>query len=213
MTSSSWNRHYTRGKSALSYPDENLVRMLSHELEGRGPSGLRALDIGCGSGRHLFLLNDRGIDFAAGSDYSYNALKICRDAGERLLVNCDNRALPFRDSAFDIIIAWGSLHYSLKDETSLMVNELRRICAPGGVLLATLRRDNDTYLRSGEDLGNNVWRTKLGDLDGAVVSFYSEKEVNEIFRGFGEVKTGFMERSIIGDTSKVISHWVVSAKR
>lgn len=212
MNSSEWNLHYTRGKSALNYPDENLVRMLSHELAARGTKQLRALDTGCGSGRHLFLLKDRGIDFAAGSDYSFNALDICRNAGEKLLINCDNRALPFRDSSFDIVIAWGSLHYSLKEETRSMVKELLRITAPGGVLLATLRRDNDTYLRTGEHLGNNVWRTKLHDLDGSTVSFYSEDEVKDIFSGFSGLKIGFMERSIVGDTSKVISHWVVSAQ-
>lgn len=211
MDSREWNLHYTRGKSALAYPDENLVRMLSHELSARGGSHLRALDTGCGSGRHLFLLHDRGIDFAAGSDYSYNALDICRNAGEKLLVNCDNMALPFRDSSFDIVIAWGSLHYSMKNETQKMVDELFRVTAPGGVLLATLRRDNDTYLRTGEHIGNNVWRTKLNDLDGSTVSFYSENEVHDIFKSFGGLKVGFMERSIVGDTSKVISHWVVSA--
>ena len=212
MNSSEWNLHYTRGKSVLNYPDENLVRMLSHELAARGTNKLRALDTGCGSGRHLFLLKDRGIDFAAGSDYSLNALDICRNAGEKLLINCDNRALPFRDSSFDIVIAWGSLHYSLKEDTHSMVNELLRITAPGGVLLATLRRDNDTYLRTGEHLGNNVWRTKLHDIAGSTVSFYSEDEVKDIFSGFSGLKLGFMERSIVGDTSKVISHWVVSAR-
>ena len=94
-----------------------------------------------------------------------------------------------------------------------MVNELLRITAAGGVLFATLRRDNDTYLRTGEHLGNNVWRTKLDDLEGSTVSFYSEDEVENIFSGFGGLKIGFMERSIVGDTSKVISHWVISARK
>lgn len=213
MDSREWNLHYTREKSALSYPDENLVRMLSHELDARRTKKLRAIDTGCGSGRHLFLLKDRGIEVAVGSDYSLTALDICRASGEKLLINCDNRKLPFRDSSFDIVIAWGSLHYSLKDGTHSMVNELQRITAAGGVLLATLRRDNDTYLRTGEHLGNNVWRTKLDDLEGSTVSFYSEDEVKGIFSSFNELKYGYMERSIVGDTSKVISHWVISARK
>jgi SAM-dependent methyltransferase len=212
MKSREWDLHYTRGKSALTYPDENLVRLLGRELNSRKAAGLKALDTGCGSGRHLFLLENRGIK-ATGTDYSLNALEICRAAGQELLVNCDNRALPFRDSSFDIVIAWGSLHYSHKDETRAMVNELLRITAAGGVLFATLRRDNDTYLRTGEHLGNNVWRTKLDDLEGSTVSFYSEDEVENIFSGFGGLKIGFMERSIVGDTSKVISHWVISARK
>lgn len=208
-----WNRHYTRDKASLLYPDENLVRLLSHELKARGRENLRILDNGCGSGRHLFLLREQGIDFAAGSDYSLNALDICRNAGETLLVNCDNRALAFRNSCFDIIIAWGSLHYSVKDDTRKMISELFRILSPGGVILATLRRDNDTYLRTGQHMGANQWRTKLSDLDGSVVSFYSEDEVRDLFKESGGLKIGSMERSIVGDTSKVISHWVVSAAK
>jgi len=213
MDNSRWERHYTRGRSTLSYPDENLVRLLHHELKERDRSGIRVLDNGCGSGRHLFLLHELGTGFAAGSDYSYNALNICREAGENNLVNCDNRALPFRDSSFDIIIAWGSLHYSLKEEARLMTEELFRILSPGGVILATLRRDNDTCLKTGEHLGGNVWRTKLNDLEGSVVSFYSEDEVLELFGQSSGLQIGFMERSIVGDTSKVISHWIVRAEK
>lgn len=213
MNSSEWNLHYTRDRSSLTYPDENLVRLLSHELNERRGTGLRVLDSGCGSGRHLFMLRRSGIEFATGSDYSLNALAICKNAGEKLLVNCDNRQLPFKDSTFDIIIAWGSLHYSVKDETRNMVNELFRILSPDGSILATLRRDNDTYLRTGEHLGNNQWCTKLGDLEGSIVSFYSEDEVRRLFGDTDTLKLGFMERSIVGDTSKVISHWVISAKK
>jgi len=214
MLKSEWNSHYIKNKSVLSYPDENLVRLIAVEVKKHGNEKiLNSIDIGCGSGRHLSLLEHSGIRNVYGSDYSLNAMKICKDAGYRLLANCDNKNLPFKAESFDIAVAWGSLHYSNKNETMLMLDEIRRIVKPGGVLFATLRRDNDTYLKTGTHLGNNTWRTGLDDLTGTVVSFFSEDELKDIFSQFSDFSYGWMERTIIGDTSKVISHWVISARK
>jgi len=209
-----WNSHYKKDKSLLSYPDENLVRLVAVELQRYGDtSGIKAIDIGCGSGRHISYLSNAGINHVYGSDYSLNAMMMCRDMPTEGLVNCDNRQLPFAGNTFDISVAWGSLHYAPKSDLHIMISEIKRIMKSGGVLFATLRRDNDTYLKSGIHLGNNTWRTGLNDLTGTIVSFYNEEELKDIFSGFSEVKYGWMERTIIGDTGKVISHWIISARK
>lgn len=214
MKKSEWNSHYKKNKSVLTYPDENLVRLVAREINSRGGGNtLKAIDIGCGSGRHMALLEESGIDTACGSDYSLNALNICREAGFQNVINCDNKNLPFKDEIFDIAVAWGSLHYSSKEEMRLMLSEVKRIIKSGGSLFATLRRDNDTYLKTGTHLGNNTWRTGLDDLTGTVASFFSEDELKDIFSIFKSFSYGWMERTIIGDTGKVISHWVISARR
>jgi len=214
MKKSEWNSHYKKNKSVLSYPDENLVRLVAREIKNLGGgSRLNAIDIGCGSGRHMALLEESGITGVYGSDYSFNALNICRDAGFPLVINCDNKYLPFREETFDIAVAWGSLHYSSKEDMRLMLGEIKRIMKSGGSLFATLRRDNDTYLRTGKHLGNNTWRTGLDDLTGTVASFFNEDELKDIFSIFKNFSYGWMERTIIGDTDKVISHWIISANK
>jgi ubiquinone/menaquinone biosynthesis C-methylase UbiE len=214
MKKSEWNSHYKKHKSVLSYPDENLVRLVSRKLkETGGGSNLNAIDIGCGSGRHLALLEDSGIKGVYGSDFSFNALNICKDNGFPFVINCDNKNLPFFDGTFDIAVAWGSLHYSSKDEMRIMLGEVKRIIKKGGSLFATLRRDNDTYLKTGTHMGNNTWRTGLDDLTGTLASFFSEDEVKDIFSIFDNFSYGWMERTIIGDTGKVISHWVITATK
>ena len=212
MIKNEWNSHYKRNRSVLSYPDENLVRLLARELKKRTDvTDLNAIDIGCGSGRHMALLDESGVSGVYGSDYSLNALDICKEAGFPLVINCDNKFLPFKDGTFDIAVAWGSLHYSSKDDMRSMLNEVKRIMKQGGSLFATLRNDKDTYLKTGTHLGNNTWRTGLDDLTGTIASFFSEDELKEIFGIFKNFSYGWMERTIIGDTSKVISHWIISA--
>ncbi len=214
MKKNEWNSHYKKNKSVLSYPDENLVRLIAGEVKKtESEKKINAIDIGCGSGRHMALLEDSGITEVYGSDYSLNALGICRDAGFPLVINCDNKNLPFRENTFDIAVAWGSLHYSPKDEMRSMLAEVHRIINHGGSLFATLRSDNDTYLKTGTHLGNNTWRTGLDDLTGTVVSFFNEDELKDIFSIFTKFSYGWMERTIIGDTKKIISHWIISAKK
>lgn len=214
MKKREWNSHYKKNKSVLTYPDENLVRLIAREIKNNGGENqLNAIDIGCGSGRHMALLENSGIGGVYGTDYSLNALNICKDAGLPLVINCDNKNMPFREETFDIAIAWGSLHYSSKDEMRLMLEEVKRIIKRGGSLFATIRRDNDTYLKTGTHLGNNTWSTGLDDLTGTVVSFFNEDELKDIFSIFESFSYGWMERTVIGDTSKVISHWIISAKK
>ena len=206
-----WQDHYRRNRSQLSWPDENLVRMLSRALEeGKGWEDPTALDLGCGSGRHLSLLKQFGFPLVIGMDNSARALEISRSF-EAPLFQGDNRRLPLADASCNLIVAWGSLHYAPKEDLTEMLREIHRVLIPGGLLLGTLRSDRDSYMKKGEHLGNNVWLTGLKDIEGTIASFFSEKEVKEYFAPFARLDYGIAERSPVGKRSEIISHWLVYA--
>lgn len=209
----SWDFHYTRSKSVLSYPDENLVRLLSGFLADRDRQRLRAIDTGCGTGRHLKLLSELGIGFSAGLDNSFNALSAIKNDNNQSLVQGDNISLPFRDETFDIAVSWGSLHYCKKDRLMPQIMEIYRIIKPGGVFFGTLRCDRDTYLKRGEHLGDGTWITSLNDLKDQVVSFYNESELKKALGIFKNPEYGLIERTLIGDMNSVISHWIFRAEK
>lgn len=213
MKDASWETHYTAGKSELLYPDENLVRLLRKNRLLAVPAGLTAVDLGCGSGRHLRLLADLGVSRIVGLDASFNALVISRRQCPGPLLQGNNLHLPLKSGSADIVIAWGSLHYNNKYDLIAMLEEVLRVLKPGGYLFATLRSGRDTCLRRGKHLGNDTWITDLDDISGSTASFYSEEEVKvsfSIFRGF---TYGLMERTIMGDITKLISHWVIEARK
>ena len=203
-----WDQHYTKQKSKLNYPDEYLVRILSKEIEGNRllQSG-KALDLGCGSGRHLKLLNDFNFNFVIGTDLSPHALKFCD--GMRMV--CNNMSLPIKNESIDLVIAWGSLHYNDKSETPQMIAEIFRILKKSGIFLGTLRCSRDTYLKKGTNLGNDVWQTSLTDIAGTISAFYCENEVKSVFSNFETAQLGLSERTIMGDLDKLISHWIIRA--
>jgi ubiquinone/menaquinone biosynthesis C-methylase UbiE len=208
-----WNNHYTKSKSILSYPDENLVRMIKAFLIAKKPHTLSSIDLGCGTGRHLKMLHESGIDNITGLDASLNALAMCKGLYILPLVQGNNMALPFKDSAFDLAISWGSLHYSAKNLLQQQLSEIHRVMRKGGRFFGTLRSDMDTYLKTGKNIGNDTWVTSLEDIKDSVVSFYNESELKDALGIFRAFKYGIIERTIIGDMQKRISHWVFWADK
>lgn len=213
MSNDAWNTHYTRDKSVLLYPDENLVRMLKPYCQGHDPAAMRALDLGCGTGRHLKLLYEMGVQFAAGIDTSPNALASCPRIPGGALMLADALQTPLQNETFDIVIAWGSLHYTVKDNLGVMLSEIHRVMKKGGRLFGTLRSTRDTYLKRGTHVGNDTWITTAPDIRHSTVSFYSEAELRSALGIFSDSRYGIMERSLTGDIEKIISHWFFWAKK
>ena len=214
MKAQSWDKHYTSVKSELLYPDENLVRLLKKYILLVGdPSKITAVDLGCGSGRHMKLLAELGISGCVGIDTSFNALVISRKHCPGPLLQGNNKHIPLKDNVADIIIAWGSLHYNNKIDLITMLEEIQRILKHDGCLFATLRSSRDTYLKKGKHLGNDTWITDLHDINGSIASFYTEDELKTAFSIFREFTYGLMERTLMGDMSSMISHWIIQSRK
>jgi len=110
----------------------------------------RALDMGCGAGRHAFELYRRGADVVAfdqDGDELAGVLELfgaMREAGEVPLdaeadiKQGDALALPFADDEFDVVVAAEVLEH-IPDDTGAMA-ELARVLRPGGTLAVTVPR-------------------------------------------------------------------------
>ena len=99
------------------------------DLAGVAP-GERVLEVGCGNGRYLEALRNRGAR-AAGCDLSPGIL---RAAGHPALLNADVTALPVRDGAVDLVLACHLL--DLVPDRATAIRELGRVLAPGGRCVA-----------------------------------------------------------------------------
>lgn len=95
----------------------------------------RVLDLGCGNGSFLRLIADR-IASGTGVDRSPRmtaaARRRCSGIGNVSFQAVDGPMLPFPDREFDIVISLLSFRYLDWDP---IMNEIRRVLAPGGRLL------------------------------------------------------------------------------
>lgn len=102
-------------------------------------AGSRWLDLGCGTGGNLGLLDAINPSLVLGLDVSPIALNIARTKRPRtLLVRADvSRVLPFYDATFDTVTAFNVLCHSWIESDTAVIGEIARVLRPGGVFLLT----------------------------------------------------------------------------
>jgi arsenite methyltransferase len=94
------------------------------------PRGSRVLDVGCGTGATLRLLEEHGLR-AVGTDYS---LALATEAGEIAATTAgDAERIPFRSAAFDA--AFIECVLSSVPGKDPAARELARVVAPGGAVV------------------------------------------------------------------------------
>jgi SAM-dependent methyltransferase len=96
-------------------------------------SGARILDAGCGTGRNLAEFASLG--HAQGIDPAPEAVEACRARGLEV-TRAPLERLPFGDASFDLLLATDVLEHVADDLGAL--RELRRVAAPGALLLVTV---------------------------------------------------------------------------
>ncbi|MCC5816510.1 MAG: class I SAM-dependent methyltransferase [Leptospira sp.] len=196
-----WNSHYTKLKSKLTFPDENLVRILSRidpNLEEKGS----ALDLGCGSGRHSVLLDSMGWK-TTGLDYTKESIHLLNELAPHIKgIVSEAPPYPFADKSFDVVVAWGVLHYNSDEMIAQILQEIKRILKRDGYFIGTVRSQKDTLLSVDKNQEMN-----LNDLKGGYVQLFDESKLRNILNMFGDVQIGYMERTLLGNMEKIISHY------
>jgi SAM-dependent methyltransferase len=97
--------------------------------------GERILDLGCGTGALMKLLDEVGAR-TVGVDYSRESLGVARvAAGGKSLILANVQSLPFSRACFDRAAAGGVLGYLSSADLSLALAECARVLKPSGVLV------------------------------------------------------------------------------
>ena len=113
---------------------ERAVQLIARTLGSRHVR--LVLDLACGSGRHARFLGQKW--WTSGIDLSEVLLGIARrnDTPARL-VRGDIRALPYRDSTFDLVVnlftSFG--YFETDEEHEVVIRDLARVVAPRGTFV------------------------------------------------------------------------------
>lgn len=108
----------------------------------QGIKGGNILDIGCGPGAFGY-----GLNTFTNVNISYTGLEInpelCNLAKQNTgdnsqIVNSSWEKLPFKDEMFDHVIMASILEYPLPEERKILLNEVNRVLAPGGIIWVTV---------------------------------------------------------------------------
>lgn len=120
--------------SVVSRPLVELIRSLDVNS--------LVLDIGCGPGRVLGFLKQRGIR-CIGLDRSWVSLGLAIERYDRPGAVGDNLHLPFADGTADVVISDGVIHHTEDPVTAFAENF--RILKPGGRMYLAVYKPNGRY--------------------------------------------------------------------
>lgn len=134
-----WYREWFGDAYLSLYPhrdDEEAERAVALLRELRPPAdGERALDLACGSGRHLAPLRSAGWR-AVGVDLSRELLGRARrrTGGSVPLVRGDMRRIPLADGAFAMVAQFFTSfgYFATRGEDARVLREVRRVLRAGG---------------------------------------------------------------------------------
>ncbi len=189
-----WDEFYKLKKKQLIYPDENLVRIIENNFSLKWQA---ALDFGCGNGRHLLYLKQKGILNLYGFDFSREVIQ----KNQTLYSNIhfyyyeNTQSLPFKDKSVDLIICWGVLHYNPPHIRKFLLKEFYRILKPSGIFVGTYRAKQDTYFFYSEVKKSEIY-------------FFDKEDImEELNPYFKKIQLGYMERTPLGKLEQKIAHY------
>ena len=166
------------------WPNESMLKTLfgSYSADPARPQpGWRVLDVGCGFGNNLVPFADLGCE-CHGVEIDP---KIC-SSSERILaargyqakvVEGQNRALPYPDAHFDLLLSVATIHYESTEQNVLAaLREFKRVTAPGGrVYIATVGPSHKIQRRA-EVLGDHRYRIRDYDFRNGQEFFFFDNE-------------------------------------
>lgn len=160
-----------------NYPHAKVVQFCLRRYSREVRSGMRVLDLGCGSGVNTAFLVAEGFR-VAGTDISQNGIENTRRRLEARQMSADLHVssadrIQFDSETFDLVICIGVFDAAGPSVARTSVREVARVLRPGGFALFVFASDRDHRI-----LGENEYR-----LHG-----YTAAEVSELFdAGFDSV--------------------------
>lgn len=167
------------------------------------------LDAGCGAGRFLPYLAERGCH-VEGIDLSPEMVRRARqDHPEFVTVTGSIAELPWPDGSFDGVFSWYSTIHTPDEDVGQLIRELRRVLRPGGYLLVAfqsgegMREVGRGFRDRGYDVRLNRWHRRpealarhLMEVSLEVVERFERQPVD----GEGEAQAVLIARRPPGET-------------
>ncbi|MDP6100217.1 MAG: class I SAM-dependent methyltransferase [Dehalococcoidia bacterium] len=210
-----WDSYWATGAT-----DERWLRVdsrvasLSPRLWGQGKR--RALDFGCGAGRHTVFLAGQGFQTYA-CDPSPQAVAGCRRwlglEGLRARVKtAPANTVPYPNGYLHWAIAFNVVYHNTLSDMEALIHSLRRVIARGGYLFLTLQSTRSYKYGEGEEIepGTFVNTRDALEHERAVLHHYSDEgEVYRIAKGWEMEEVREMADSYSAPGAKGSYHWYV----
>ena len=208
-----WDRNWQteEGRAAWLEPSPAVTAAVQ-TLKKQGVK--KALDLGCGVGRHALLLAKEGFEVWA-ADMSGSGLAFAKEQADARKIplhieRCAMTSLPFAEASFDYVLAWNVIYHGMREVVDKTLFEIRRVLKRGGLFQCTMLSKRNRHFGAGREIAPGVWvRTGTQDTDHSHPHLFCDAaELVEIFQGFEVLSLEDKEQ-----TKPDSYHWEVLAER
>ena len=167
------------------------------------------IDLGCGSGNDTLYLIEKGKKVIP-CDYSENAIQnIKNNFPEVERTECFDmtKGLPFEDNFTNLIICDLSLHYFKEKTTFEILEELKRVLKPDGILIFRVNSIKDVNHGAGE--GKEIEPHLYETVDGRYKRFFDYEDIERFFATWEKI---FVHEETMGRYEKEKVLWKCAMK-
>jgi tellurite methyltransferase len=206
-----WDKRWQEegGRADWLSPEPD-VESVARDLLARGAR--KALDLGCGVGRHALYLASQGFEVRAldgsraGLDHASQEAKAAGLAIDFRL--CSMMDIDYPDESFDYVLAWNVIYHGDEPVVRHCIDQIRRVLKPGGLYQGTMLSKRNRLYNQGIEVAANTFVSDTSD-DKQHPHFYcNAKELIDLFSGFEIVSLYDREHKKPGSF-----HWQVVAEK
>lgn len=173
----------------------------------------KALDLGCGVGRHALALARLGFETTA-FDASAAGLEQTRESASNLGLSVKTTQgvmteLPFEEGEFDYLLSWNVIYHGDGSVVRSSLGEIARVLKPGGIFQATMLSKRRFDYGVGVEISPNTFVQPEGTGDKTHPHFFCDAtELTILFHDFD-----ILSLEDVDDENNQKWHWNVVAER
>lgn len=186
-------KNYKSGGEAWATLNEGVLLLFSRFIDTKKFDSKVALDIGCGNGKYLYYLKNKGFN-VFGLDSSKTAVEMSRellgdDKNQVCLADMFNYDIAH--NKYDLIFSISTIHHGLKKEVIDLINKIYYKLKPGGFVYITLpdinsHRKWETF-KGDNEVASGTYAPTSGPEKDLPHSFFSKEEIKKIFFDFKNI--------------------------
>jgi SAM-dependent methyltransferase len=201
-------KNYQNGGEAWATLSEDIHPLFKQFLEYSEFPLKHALDIGCGTGKYLKLLQAGGFK-TDGIDSSETAVEMTKkELGNDSDILCaDMFGYDIPKGRYDLILSVSTIHHGTKEQVRRLVNKIYEEIADRGKIFITVPdlesgKKWNTF-KEHREIAAGTYAPLSGPEKGLPHSFYTREEIQELFSKFNDLRLELDHRG----------RWVIQAEK
>ncbi len=191
-----WDKRWQteEGRADWLRPEADVAGLIE-KLQKQGP--VKALDLGCGVGRHALSFARAGFETHAMDLSEAGLAELKKSAALESMEIATHLApmtsLPFEDDSFDYVLSFNVIYHGDPSIVRTAISEIARVLKPGGIYQGTMLSKRNANFGIGTEIAADTW-VREGDDDKDHPHFYCN--AGELVSLFDRFELSYLEDKV-----------------